>query len=62
MALDSLMAEVACRVQEMIGAGYSSALEDLAVIVFDDDEEAARSAFPCIRESQGSTVAEEEED
>ena len=61
VALDSHMAEVACRVQEMIGAGYSSALEDLAHVLFAEDEEAAEEAFPCIRESQGSTIPEDDD-
>ena len=51
-----------CRTQEMIGAGYPSALEDLAHVLFDEDEEAAEEAFPCIRESQGSTIPEEDDD
>lgn len=49
-----------CRVEELIGAAYSSALEDIAEVVFADDEEAAEEAFPCIGESQGSTIPEEE--
>lgn len=49
-----------CRVEDLIGAAYSSALEDIAVVVFGDDEEAASEAFPCIGESQGDTVPEEE--
>ena len=48
-----------CRAQEMIGATYSSALEDIAVVVFSDDEEAAEGAFPCIGETQGETTPEE---
>lgn len=51
-----------CRTQEMIGASYSSALEDLAHVLFDEDEEAAEEAFPCIRESQGSTIPEDDDD
>ena len=50
----------ACRVEELIGAAYSSALEDIAVVVFGDDEEMAEEAFPCIGESQGSSIPEEE--
>lgn len=56
------MGMAACRVQELIGAAYSSGLEDIAVVVFADDEEAAEAAFPCIRESQGATIPEEEDD
>jgi hypothetical protein len=44
-----------CRTQELISAGYPSALEDLAVVMFGDDEEAAKDAFPCIEETQGET-------
>lgn len=45
-----------CRTQELLGAAYASALEDLAVVMFGDDEAAAESAFPCLEESQGETV------
>ena len=58
-ALSPHMGMAVCRTQELIGATYSSALEDIAVIVFADDEAAAEAAFPCIRESQGSTAPEE---
>ena len=59
-AISPNMGMAACRVQELVGAGYSSGLEDIAVVVFADDEEAAEAAFPCIRESQGSTIPEED--
>jgi len=48
-----------CRTQELIGAAYSSALEDLAVVLFGDDEEAAGSALPCVKETQGETHDED---
>lgn len=59
-ALSPHLGMAACRVEELIGAAYSSALEDIAVVVFADDEEMAEEAFPCIGESQGSTEPEEE--
>lgn len=60
-ALSPHLGMAACRVEELIGAAYSSALEDIAVAAFGDDEEAAAEAFPCIGESQGATLPEEEE-
>ena len=47
-----------CRVQELIGAAYPGALEDLAVVVFGDDEALAEEALPCLKETQGSTLPE----
>lgn len=60
-ALSPHLGMAACRVEELVGAAYSSALEDIAIVVFGDDEEMAEEAFPCIGESQGSTEPEEEE-
>ena len=59
-ALSPHLGMAECRVEEMIGAAYASALEDIAVVVFGDDEEAAADAFSCIGESQGDTVPHEE--
>lgn len=59
-ALSPHLGMAACRVQELIGAAYPSALEDIAYSAFAGDEEAAEEAFPCMRESQGSTEPEEE--
>jgi len=48
-----------CRTQELIGAAYASGLEDFAVVLFGDDEEAAEEALPCVEETQGETADED---
>jgi hypothetical protein len=48
-----------CRTQELLGAAYASALEDLAVAMFGDDEEAAAAALPCLKETQGESEDED---
>jgi len=44
-----------CRTQELLSGAYSSALEDLAVVMYNDDEEEAEAALPCLKETQGET-------
>lgn len=55
VAISTHLGMAQCRTQELIGAAYASALEDIAVVMFGDDEEAAEDAFPCLKETQGET-------
>ena len=56
VAVSTHLGMAQCRTQELIGAAYASALEDIAVVMFGDDEEAAEEAFPCLKETQGETA------
>jgi hypothetical protein len=56
VAISSHLGMAQCRTQELLGGAYASALEDLAVVMFGDDEAAAEAALPCLKETQGETV------
>jgi len=55
VAISSHLGMGQCRTQELLSGAYASALEDLAVVMFGDDEEAAEAALPCLKETQGET-------
>lgn len=56
VAISSHLGMGQCRTQELVSGAYASALEDLAVVMFGDDEAAAEAALPCLKETQGETV------
>lgn len=56
VAISSHLGMAQCRTQELLSGAYASALEDLAVVMFGDDEAAAEAALPCLKETQGETV------
>jgi len=60
VAISTHLGMAQCRTQELIGGAYASALEDVAVVMFGDDEEAAEAAFPCLKETQRETEDHEE--